>query len=328
MEPAMHRVASICLCLALFTAAPAAATGEIALPLSAAAVPVAGELRTAWQWPDDGGRLVPEALDVHPSGSVWGLEARRHRLFRCGLEGEALTFAAGGEGAAELGFATRVFARSGLKIFTLDPWNQALTRYDLTGVREGGIDLAARLAAAGELLREASDFCLRRSGELFVLDRESARVFAFDAAGRFDRVLGELGAAAPRDPIAIEIDGHGRLYLLEAEPPALLVLDLDAERFRQRPLAMPAPRAPLSLAVDPWGNAFIGDAAAGRVWVAPHTGAPGWWLQAPEGRLAPDDLAADGARLLVADRDARKVWVFALTYERREPADGGPSGPR
>ncbi|MCK4413924.1 MAG: hypothetical protein KAY32_10285 [Candidatus Eisenbacteria sp.] len=324
----MRRAACLGLLLALHGPVPAIAAGEIALPLSAAAVPSEGRLETIWHWGVGAARLIPAALDVHPSGLVWGIEARRHRLFRCSLDGSDLEFAAGGEGPVELGFASHVFARSGLSVFTLDPWNQWIERYDLAGVREGRLDLAAILEQAGESLIDPVDFCLRRSGELFVLDREAGRILAFDEEGRFGGTIGELGAQALRDPLALDVDGHGRLYVLEADPPELLILELAAKRFTHRPLDAEGDWVPVSLAIDPWGTAFIGDASTGRIRVEPHTGEVGWWLDVSADGLTPSDLAADGVRLLVGDRDARQVWVFLLTYQRRESPRDGASGSR
>jgi hypothetical protein len=306
--------------LVLLLAAATAAAGQdgLSVPLAHPRAPIAAVLDTTWECRGAGETLVPVAIDLHPAGSVWGLEARRHRVWWFAAPDAGVRFAGGGEGDAGSGFATRIFARSGLKVFTLDPWEARIDGYDLQGVRETRLDLAAALEVANQERIDAVDFCLSSSGELFVLDRTRGRVVQFDDDGRFLRVRADAEVTGARAPIAIEIDGRGRLFLLETRPPEIICLELDGRiEHRAIPTDGGAP-LPVSLAVDAWGNAFVGDRRGGCVRVVPEGETPGWSITVPDHALQPTELATDGARLLVADASGKKIWVFVLDYVPRE----------
>lgn len=313
------------LLLIAVAAAGAAGPEGLSVPLTHRRVPVAAAFDTTWQFRSADELLIPVAIDVHPTGTLWGLEARHHRVWWIDGPDRDVRFAAGDAGDAEAGFSSRIFARSGLKVFALDTWQARIDRYDLLGGRETRFDLGAALEQAGAEQIDAVDFCLSASGDLFVLDRTRGRVLQFDDAGRLDRVRADAEVTGARAPSAIEIDGRGRLFLLDTRPAELIILELDG-RITRRAIA-PAGESPVavSLAVDAWGNAFVGDRRDGRVRVAPEGTAPAWSFAPPIPGMQPTELAVDGARLMVADAPGQRIWVFTLDYGTPEAA--GPAPP-
>jgi hypothetical protein len=305
---------------------PVLAGGTLSRPLASDRMPVAAEFLAPWQWQPGGQRLLPVAIDAHPSGLVCGLEASRRRLFVTDTTGTLPRLAGGNERRPAIGFATHVYARVGLQIFTLDSWNARIGRHDLSGVREADLDLAAAATAAGEDLREAADFCLDSSGQLFVLDALRGRVLHFSREGDWIEALTGSGDISFVEPVAIDADGRGRIHILEARPPALVVLDLEG-RLTRLPLtaeeAAPGDRQsianPVALVVDSWGNAFVADEGGG-ILAVPASAFPPWWLPYPaEVEISPADLGVSGKQqLMVADPVAGCVWRYRLEY--REPA--------
>jgi hypothetical protein len=315
--------------LLLIVATTAGAAGQegLSVPLTHLRVPIAATFDTTWQCRSAGELLIPVAIDVHPAGTLWGLEARRHRVWWTAAPGGEVRLAAGDIGDAGSGFANRIFARSGLKVFTLDPWEARIDRYDLLGARETRLDLAAALEQAGAERIDAVDFCLSGSGDLYVLDRTRGRILQFDDGGRFVRVRVDAEVTGARAPSALEIDGRGRLFLLETRPPGLIILEVDG-RITHRALATGAEgMQPVSLAVDTWGNAFVGDRRGGCVRVAPEGDAPAWSVMPPTAGMQPTELTTDGVRLWVADAPGQKIWVFTLDYGTPEaPGPAIPAG--
>ena len=314
--------------LACLVSAAGAAAGEIERPLAEPRVAIRAELEQTWSLRANDVPLDPIVIDIHPSGSVWGIAGARRRVFYCERIGSEPRFAAGGEAGLAPGLPDRLFGRSGLKIFTLDPWDMAIDRYDLAGARESRLDLRRALAAAGETMGRADDFCLSRSGELFVLDGDRARILVFDDQGALRRVLGDQTGLALRGPIAIDIDGHGRLYLLETSPAALVRVGLDL-RLERWAIGSPGERfVPRALAVDAWGNAVIAGADTAGLRVVPSDGSA-LWSPVIEGGLTAGDLAIDpDGRLLVADARQHWIRVLRLVYRPEEPAAREPASDR
>ncbi|MFH1145054.1 MAG: hypothetical protein V1774_10970 [Candidatus Eisenbacteria bacterium] len=309
---------------------PAVTFGQITVPLSTARVPREAHWVGEWTWTRGETRLVPIALDVHPSGEIWGIEGRAHQLFRADSDGNDVRVVGGGEGIGQLDLATRVFARSGLKVFTLDPWGAVLDCYDLNGLREQRVELGTRIEEAGESLGEAIDFCLDPGGDIFLLDGRRECIFRFDGSARLLQVFGEADAAELRTPAAIDVDGFGRIFVLTTRPAGLGMLEPAGKRWHWKPLAGAAGETvtPGCLAVDPWGNAFVGDPVAGGVWVFSQPALDGWFFTLPEDRLQPVDLAWDAAgRLLVADAARSRACVFGMNYAGQDlPNDPARTG--
>jgi hypothetical protein len=301
------------------------------VPLQRLRAASSASFQDRWDWDAGGGRLRPIAIDVHPSGIVAGIEGRRHRVFLVEGQGSWIGFAEPGGAEGELGFAQRIFARCGLQLYTLDPDARTVDQFDLRGSWESRLEIEATAAAGGEEISVPVDLCLDRAGELFLLDAGKGRVLHIDRAGMLQRVLGTWGDWVSEAPLALEVDGRGRLYLLEGTPPALLVLAADGHLIERRDLTASGGGRmhPSALAVDQWGNAFVADRRRGAVGVYPVGGGASWWIDPPAGEaLRASDLAVDDSgRLLVADAEAAAVWVYALTYATKAPADASPAAP-
>lgn len=313
------------LLLIVATAAGAAGQEGLSVPLIHPRIPVAAAFDTTWQFRNAGELLIPVAVDVHPAGTLWGLEARRHRVWWTDAPGGDIRLAAEDLTDAGNGFANRIFARSGLKVFTLDPWDARIDRYDLLGAWETRLDLAAAVEQAGAERIDAIDFCLSASGDLYVLDRTRGRILQFDDGGRLVRVRADVEVTGARAPAALEIDGRGRLFLLDARPPELIILEIDGRITRRAIASGGASPLPVSLAVDTWGNAFVGDRRGGCVHVVPAGDASAWSVSPPTPGMQPTELAVDGVRLVVADAPGQKIWVFTLDYGTPEAT--GPAIP-
>lgn len=315
--------------IALLALAPRAPAGGLTAALSAHRTPVSARADTVWTWPSGGATLAPLAIGAHPSGVITVIERSRHRLFLTDSLGTNVRFTSRADPGTGLGFASRVFAASGLQIWTLDTWNARLERFDLAGRSEAVIDLAARAGEVGYEIGELVDFCLDPTGDLFALDARRGRILHFDRRGYLRATIGETGEISLAAPVAIDADGRGRLFVLESRPPSLLVLDTDGRlirrsltacadsaRTQEQPSSGLDCRSPSSLAVDSWGNAYVGDGRESAVLVVPDHG-QAWWLQLPANAGAPADLAlCDARRLLAADPEHACVWVMWIDYRR------------
>ncbi len=316
-----HGWAALLLALLPHLAGDASGDDVLALPLLEAQVPTTARLETQWTFRGENLPLRPVAVDVHPSGFVSAIEDLRHRVFYVSSNGTWLGFAEREGSGLDLTFATRVFARSGLYVYALDPEERIVHWFDVRGRWKGQLDVEAAVTGGGEEINRLVDFCLDRAGKLFLLDAGRGRIFGVDPYGQLESVLGTWGDWTPVAPVALEIDGRGRLYLLESQPATLLVLDVDGRILRRTPLSSEDDRqlAPAAMAVDPWGNAFIADPEYARVMVVPIDGTPPWWIRSPnDTALQARDLGFDDTgRLLAADPRAARIWVFALQYETR-----------
>ncbi len=281
---------------------------------------------------DAHGSLRPIAIDIHPTGVIAGIEGRRHRLFLLDAQGAWMGYGEQGQTGREISFADRVCASAGLKIFVLDPEARAVDRYDLRGSWETRLDLEAAASAAGVRLDDASDFCLDPAGNLFVLDAACGCILHFDAAGAFLQQLTTWGDWQPVAPLALEVDGRGNLYLLETRPPAVMVLDPSGQLIEERrwPGSDASDVRVRGLAVDAWGNAFLGEERAGGLWALPPGGGAPWMVGLPgepsEQRIH-DVAVGFEDRLLIADAEGARVRVFQLAYRERKTSGGSQRAP-
>jgi hypothetical protein len=304
---------------------------SLKVELSGAPIPVNAAWIADWSLADRGG-LAPIAVDVHPSGVLAGIERRRHRLFLLDSDGAWLGLAGqAGTDGSDVGFAERVFARSGLKIFTLDPERRIVDRFDLRGQWETRFDLGGAAQQAGVTVGTAVDFGLDRAGELYILDAARGTILHFGPDGQFIASLETWGDWPPIDARALEVNGRGQLFLLGGQPVDVWVLEPSGRLIERRPV-VPAGEErfePTALAVDAWGNAFVGGGRPGKVRVLPGGGAPAWWIAVPAGRsLRVADLAVDTQhRLLIADPAGGCIHVFAVEYRKGAEARGPGSEP-
>jgi len=294
--------------------APAAGDG-ISLPLLSPRTPVDAKIADRWSWnPGGGAPLRPLAIDAHPTGVIAGIEVRRHRIFLTGADGGWIGFAELPPGQLRFGFFEHLFARSGLHVFALDPEQWIIDSFDLRGAWVGRLDLEE----TGDEIGDPSGFCLDRSGDLYVLDAARGRILTFNRQGMPLRTLEAWADWQPTSPIDLEIDGQGRLYLLESRPPLIHIIDTSGQRIGQAPLAPES--EPVAMAVDTWGNAFVADGARGDIHVLPAGEGEAWWIgRAEDEDWEASDLAiAESNRLLVADASHACVWVFSLRYDDPE----------
>ncbi len=336
-EPVQTIPVFILILISMFLVCPASAD-SISMPLAETQYPVKAVFADRWQWEE--GRVRPVAIDVHSSGQIVCLEERRHRLFLLTADGDWVGY--GDPGGGDFGFAEKVFARFGLLLFSLDTEERAVDYFDLGGRWQGRLDLEETAAASGEELSETTDFCIDPGGDLFVLEGDSGRILRFDRSGALISIIGQWGSLQPAAPIAIEIDGYGQLYLLETNPPALMVLETDGQVKRHHLLTDEVSSnvetsdtgsefQPAALAVDQWGNAYIADSYSGAILVlaavngenrrqseAKGNGAspPLIWIYPPDQQqMSVDDLVVDETgRLLATDAQRASVWVFDLSF--------------
>lgn len=255
--------------------------------------------------------LKPAAIDWHPAGLLIGIDGARQRIFLD--RGSNAPYALAERG---LSFPTRIFARSGLQFYTLDPGARSIDVFDLQGRWETRFDLDA--AALEVPLQSATDFCLDSAGDLYILDASAGCIHTFSPEGMWLRLLEAWGDWVMDAPLALEADGRGQLHLLESRPPTVLTLDADGRLLQRHVLRDETGQSyrPAALATDPWGNLFVGAPEGGRIQVLPADGAAPWWITGtPTMRIA--DLATDGeGRLFAADPRAACVWIFELTYAK------------
>jgi hypothetical protein len=290
---------------------PDVSAQEISVPLYQKTSPVSAQFFTSWQW--EQGSVFPVAIDMHPGGILVGIESRRHQLFLATADGEWIGY--GDAGGREFGFADRLFARSGLQIYTLNSDDRVVDTYDLQGDWEGRLDLEASVEASGEFLTDPVDFCLDQAGDLYLLDGSDGRIFVFNRAGTLLSIFGDWGQLASAEPEAIEVDGQGRLHLLTQNPPGIMVLDVGGREIAWK--RFPDHVTPVELSVDRWGNGYIIDSTSKQIRVIPF-GSDGisFSIAAPEGvEFDFDALVVDNEnRLLIADERHGKIWVYHLQF--------------
>jgi hypothetical protein len=161
------------------------------------------------------GRIL--ILDA-PTGRIWSLDVGRR---------PAAPFGASDQGSERFEIPSRVFARWGLHVYTLDPQRRSVSVFDLEGRYEASFDLENALdAGGGPLDVELVDLVVDKVGSLIVLDRLSGRILVFDSEGRYRRLLGEdlTGEERLVSPTDLEVDVHGTLYI--ADPPTGRVLQV------------------------------------------------------------------------------------------------------
>lgn len=89
-------------------------------------------------------------------------------------------------------------------------------------LRLGGID-----ADDHALFAATASLAVDDAGTLFVLDSGNQRIVAFDANGRFLRVIGEVGQGPGEfsEPVAMTLDGAGNLVIFDTGSHKMIVLD-------------------------------------------------------------------------------------------------------
>lgn len=207
----------------------------------------------------------------------------------------------------------------------------ARVRMDSKGnllVLDGKLRRIARVSAAGAFTAwvEAPpgtasfvprSFALDRADALYVLDVAGGRVAVYDAGGKFVR---EIALPAGRGFYSdVAVDGKGTLYLIDSVGRRVLSARKDQSGFTALgPGIESDAEFPTAIAVDDAGRLFVSDQDGGSILALGPDGTilgrqsgPGW---KPALLRAPSQLCLDGhGRLVVADRDNRRVQVFALS---------------
>lgn len=145
------------------------------------------------------------------------------------------------------------------------------------------------------------DIAIDPSGDLFVSDLETQRVWRVPAAGGEPKEVAML--AAPR---GLFVDGQGRLWAVAASGDAPLVR-IGADGTVEPVVKERVFEFPHDVVVADDGTAYVSDNYARCIWkVAPDGSASKWASGDP--LRGPVGLALRGGRVIIADPQARAIW--------------------
>lgn len=261
---------------------------------------------------DQLGRVL--ILDA-PTGRVWALDPGRR---------SPAPFGASDQGSERFEMPTRVFARWGLHVYTLDPQRRLVSVFDLEGRYAGSFDLEKALDEGdGPLDVEFVDLVVDKGGSLIALDRLEGRILLFDSEGRYRGLLGEdlTGRERPVAPTDLEVDDVGTLYI--ADPPTGRVLRVGRQgsleqvwtlRSEDRPESRP-----VALAYSD-GAIFAADEGEGRIAgltldgrefleIRPEDGSP-LGISAGTGLIVTKQ-----GKLLLLNPEGQQILSFQLDYK-------------
>ena len=300
----------------------AAADSTAAVDSTAFATPDTLSLRLtpgAWLAREGQGRgqvLEPAGLAVDAFGRVYVSDATLHRLQRFDAHGQWLgETGVLGSDAGEMRRPGSVVLLGVLNVGVLDRENRRVESYDLFGRLAGtALDLADPGLESQVGRVDPTQLAADRGGALYVADPARERVLAFDASGRFLRVLGGFGsrpgqfrglrglAAAPRGELLVTERGNARVQRLDSSgrPAASWAL----------PIEPGAKAGELPVAVDGSGRVAVADETTGALWIFDPAGTA---IGAASGLGHPRTLAftPDGT-LLVAGVEPAGVRAITL----------------
>ena len=145
------------------------------------------------------------------------------------------------------------------------------------------------------------DIAFDPSGDLFVSDLETQRIWRVPAAGGEPKEVAQL--AAPR---GLFVDGTGRLWAVAAageQPLVRIAADGSIEPVvKERVFEFPH-----DVVVADDGTAYVSDNYARAVWKVAADGTATKWITG-EPLKGPVGLAIRGGKLLIADPQAKTVW--------------------
>lgn len=145
------------------------------------------------------------------------------------------------------------------------------------------------------------DIAIDPSGDLFVSDLETQRVWRVPAAGGEPKEVALL--AAPR---GLFVDGQGRLWAVAASGDAPLVR-IGADGTVEPVVKERVFEFPHDVVVADDGTAYVSDNYARCIWkVAPDGSAAKWASGDP--LRGPVGLALRGGRVIIADPQAKAIW--------------------
>ena len=197
----------------------------------------------------DGGPAVaaqfrfPRSLALDPTGNIYVVDTRSHRVRRIDTAGEISTFAGTGEDGdsgdggpateAQLCFPAAVAVDSDGNVFVADSWNHRIRKIDIDGIittiagtgapRTGGDGGPATEAQIAHPAAVALD----RSGNLYVAEARSHRIRRIDADGTITTlagtgVAGYRGDGGPASrsrlayPAGIAVGPAGSVYVADS----------------------------------------------------------------------------------------------------------------
>ena len=145
------------------------------------------------------------------------------------------------------------------------------------------------------------DIAFDLSGDLFVSDLETQRIWRVPAAGGEPQEVAQL--AAPR---GLFVDGTGRLWAVAAageQPLVRIAADGSIEAVvKERVFEFPH-----DVVVADDGTAYVSDNYARAVWKVAADGTATKWITG-EPLKGPVGLAIRGGKVLIADPQAKTVW--------------------
>ncbi|RLS31667.1 MAG: hypothetical protein DWH79_09340 [Planctomycetota bacterium] len=145
------------------------------------------------------------------------------------------------------------------------------------------------------------DIAIDPSGDLFVSDLESQRIWRVPAAGGEPKEVATL--AAPR---GLFVDGSGRLWAIAASGSAPLVR-IGADGTVEGVVRERVFEFPHDVVVDDDGTAYVSDNYAKAVWKVAADGTASKWIQG-DPLKGPVGLAIRGGKVLIADPQAKQVF--------------------
>ena len=252
----------------------------------------------------DGGPAVaarlnwPTAIALDGLGNLYIADTWNHRIRRVDATGTITTIAGTGEVgysgdggpavAAQLNWPAGMAVDGQGNLYFADGFNHRIRRIDATGIittiagtgevgysGDGGSAVAARLNLPG-------DVAIDGSGNLYITDTWNHRIRRVDATGMITTIAGtgEQGyggdggpavAARLEGPVAVAVDGAGKLYItdkgnrrirrVDATETIATIAGVGPGTFNRRdgPAAMAALYEPIGLALDESGSLYIAD---------------------------------------------------------------------
>ena len=285
--------------------------------LAAAALGPAGaaapRLRfTAAAYTDAAGKPFQSPGGIACQGSrIVVADALGGRLVSLTIEGE--TVSPGPEMVLpQLPAPARVRIDSKGDLVVLDEKLRRIGRVSAAGAFKGYLEAPSTMTAL-----VPRSFALDHADTLYVLDIAGGRVVALDAGGKLVR---EIALPTGRGFFSdVAVDGKGTLYVLDSVGRRILSARKDQSTFAPLGPGLGADaELPTALIADDTGRLFVSDQDSGTILVLGPDGVlqgrqagPGWKNALLR---SPGQLCLDGHdHLMVADRDNKRVQVFALS---------------
>jgi len=233
------------------------------------------------------------------------------RLVGLTVDGEAVT--PGAEIVIpQLPAPSRIRLDSKGDLVVLDGKLRRIGRVSAAGAFAGYVEAPSTMTAL-----VPRSFALDRADTIYVLDIAGGRVVALDSAGKLVREIAlPTGRGSYSD---VAVDGKGTVFVLDSVGRRLLAARKEQSAFTPLGAGLETEAEfPTSLVIDDTGRFYISDQDSGTILVVGSDGAfqgrlagPGWKTALLR---APAQLCLDGhGRLMVADRDNKRIQVFTLS---------------